>query len=211
MVLEKTLESPLDCKEIQLVHPNGDQSWVSIGRTDAEAETPVLWPPHAKSWLIGKDADAGRDLGQEEKGTTENEMAGWHHPLDDVYLSKLWELVMDREVWHAAILMCRTRLSDWTQLKYTPLFYEAKSILLSESACSIPSLVLCPQGWQSSYLYRNILIQDFTRSQDLDCFSVLIEIAFSSLVNFFIGLNVFITISEITWFILSLAYYFFSN
>ena len=78
MVLEKTLESPLDCKEIQPVHPKGDQSWVFIGRTDAEAETPVLWPPHAKSCLIGKDLDAGRDWGQEEKGMTEDEMAGWH-------------------------------------------------------------------------------------------------------------------------------------
>ena len=78
-MLEKTLESPLDCKEIQPVHPKGDQSWVFIGRTDAEAETPILWPPHAKSWLIGKDPDAGRDRGQEEKGTTEDEMAGWHH------------------------------------------------------------------------------------------------------------------------------------
>ena len=82
MVLEKTLESPLDCKEIQPVHSKGDQPWVFIGRTDAEAETPILWPPHAKSCLIGKDSDAGRDWGQEEKGTTEDEMAGWHHRLD---------------------------------------------------------------------------------------------------------------------------------
>ena len=82
VVSGKTLESPLDCKEIQPVHPKGNQSWVFIGRTDAEAETPVLWPPHVKSWLIGKDPDAGRDWGQEEKGTTENEMAGWHHRLD---------------------------------------------------------------------------------------------------------------------------------
>ena len=82
MVLEKTLESPLDYKEIQLVHPKGDQSWVFFGRTDAKVETPVLRPPHAKSLLIGKDSDAGRDWGQEEKGTTEDEMAGWHHPLD---------------------------------------------------------------------------------------------------------------------------------
>ena len=73
---------PLDCKEIQPVHSKGDQSWVFIERTDAEAETPVLWPPHAKSWLIGKDPDAGRDWGQEEKGTTEDKMAGWHHWLD---------------------------------------------------------------------------------------------------------------------------------
>ena len=82
VVLEKTLESPLECKEIQPVHPKGDQSWVFIARTDAEAETPVLWPPHVKSWLIGKDPDAGRNWGQEEKGTTEDEMAGWHHQLN---------------------------------------------------------------------------------------------------------------------------------
>ena len=82
VVLEKTLESPLDCKEIQPVHPKGDQSWVFIGRTDAEAETPIVWPPHGKSWLIWKDPGAGRDCGQEKKGTTEDEMAGWHHWLD---------------------------------------------------------------------------------------------------------------------------------
>ena len=82
VVLEKTLESPLDCKEIQPVHPKGDQSWVFIGRTDAEAKTPILWPPHAESWLIWKDPDAGKDWGPEEKGTTEDEMAGWHHRLD---------------------------------------------------------------------------------------------------------------------------------
>ena len=82
MVLEKTLESPLDCKEIQPVHPKGDPSLVFTGRTDAEAETPILWPPHEKSWLIGKDPDAGRDWEQEEKWTTEDEMAGWHHRLD---------------------------------------------------------------------------------------------------------------------------------
>ena len=79
MVLEKTLESPLDCKEIQPVCAKGDQSWVFIGRTDAEAETPILWLPHAKSSLIGKDPDPGRDWGQEEKGPTEDEMAGWHY------------------------------------------------------------------------------------------------------------------------------------
>ena len=82
VVLEKTLESPLDCKEIQPVHSEGDQPWDFFGRDDAKAEAPVLWPPHAKSWLIGKDSDAGRDWGQEEKGMTEDEMAGWHHWLD---------------------------------------------------------------------------------------------------------------------------------
>ena len=82
VVLEKTLESPLDCKEIQPVHSKGDQSWVFFGRTDAKAETPVLWPLHVKSWLIGKDSDAGGDWGQEEKGTTVDEMAGWNHRLN---------------------------------------------------------------------------------------------------------------------------------
>ena len=81
-LLEKTLESPLDCKEFQPVHPKGDKSWVFIGSTDAEAETPILWPPHAKSWLIGKDPDPGSNWGQEERGTTEDEMAGWSHWLD---------------------------------------------------------------------------------------------------------------------------------
>ena len=79
VLFEKTLESPLDYKEIQPVHPKGDQSWVFIGRTDFEAETPVLWPPDAKSWLLWKDPDAGKDWGQEEKGTTEDEMVVWHH------------------------------------------------------------------------------------------------------------------------------------
>ena len=82
VVLEKTLESPLDCKEIQPVYPKGDQSWVFIGRTDVEAEIPVLWPPDVKSWLIWKDPDAGKDWGQEEKGMTEDEMVEWHHRLN---------------------------------------------------------------------------------------------------------------------------------
>ena len=79
VLLEKTLESPLDCKEIQPVHPKGDESWMFFGRTDVEAETPILWPPDVESWLIWKDPDAGNDWGQEEKGMTEDEMVGWHH------------------------------------------------------------------------------------------------------------------------------------
>ena len=120
VMLEKTLESPLDCKDIQLVHPKGDQSWVFIERTDVEAETPILWPLDAKSWLIGKDPDAGRDCGQEEKGTTEDEVVGCHHWLSGHGLGRLWELVMDREAWPAAVhgvAKSRTRLSDWTELK----------------------------------------------------------------------------------------------
>ena len=81
-MLEKTLESPLNCKEIQAVHPKENQSWIFIGRTDAEAETPMLWPPDAKSWLIGKDPGSGKNWRPEEKGMTEDEMAGWHHRLN---------------------------------------------------------------------------------------------------------------------------------
>ena len=79
VVLEKILESPLDCKEVRLVHPKGNQSWIFIGRTDADAETPIVWPPDAKNWLIWRDPDAGKDWRQEEKGTTEDEMVGWHY------------------------------------------------------------------------------------------------------------------------------------
>ena len=113
-----SLESPLDCKEIQPVHSKGDQSWV-FGRNDAKAETSVLWSPHVKSWLIGKDSDAGRDWGQEEKGSTEDEMAEWHHQLDGRESEWTAGVGEDREAWRAAIYGVAkswTWLSDWTEL-----------------------------------------------------------------------------------------------
>ena len=96
VVLEKTLENPLDIKEIKPVIPKGKQPWLLIRRTDAEAEAPRLWPPDTKSWLFGKDPDAGQDWRQEEKGMTEDEKVGWHYRLNDMSLSKLQELMMDR-------------------------------------------------------------------------------------------------------------------
>ena len=126
VVLEKTLESPLDCKEIQPVHSKGDQPWDFFGRNDAKDETPVLWPPHAKSWLIGKDSDAGRDWGQEEKGTTEDEMAGWHHWLDGHEFE--WTLGDgDGQGGLASaihgVAKSRTWLSEWTELKFISRYF----------------------------------------------------------------------------------------
>ena len=117
MVLEKTLESPLDCK-IKLVNPKGNQSWISIGRTNAEAEARILGPPDAKNWLIRKDPDAGKDWRQ-EKGMTEDEVVGWHHRLYGREFEGTPDLVMDREAWHAAIYgvaKSQTRLSNWSDL-----------------------------------------------------------------------------------------------
>ena len=121
VMLEKTLESPLDCKEIQPVHPKGDQLWVFIGRTDTEAKTSILWPPDMKNWLIWKDPDAGKDWRQEDKGITEDEKVGWHHWLMEMCLSRLQELAMDREAWRAAVhgvTKSQTWLSNWTELNW---------------------------------------------------------------------------------------------
>ena len=122
LVLEKTLDSPLDYKEIQPVHHKGDESWVFTGWTDAEAETPILWPPDVMSWLTGKDPDAGKDCGQ-EKGTTEDEMVGWHHRLNGHGFGWTPGVVMDREAWRAVVhgvAKSRTRLSDWTTTTIYP-------------------------------------------------------------------------------------------
>jgi len=163
VVLEKTLESPLDCKEIQPVHPKGDQSWVFTGRTDAEAETPILWPPHAKSWLIRKDPDAGRDWGQEEKGTTEDEMAGWHHQLDghgfgwtpgagdgqgDLACCDSWgRKESDMTEW-----------LNWTELKWTAEYSNKPSPTYSMLILEIRSKVVNPAAMKL-FLYCPIFIE----------------------------------------------------
>ena len=127
-MLQKALESPLDCKETQPVHPKGDQSWVFIGRTDVEAETPKLWPPDAKSWLIWKDPDAGKDWGQEEKGMSEDEMVGWHHWLNGHGFG--WTPgVGDGQ---GGLACCGSWLSDWIELNWwqKPITWYRKAIFL---------------------------------------------------------------------------------
>ena len=118
----KTLESSLDCKEIEPVNPKADQPWIFIGRTDAEAEASILWPPDLRSQLIGKDPDAGKDQRQEEKGTTENDMVGWLHQLNGREFKQSREMVKNRESWHAAVCGVTkrwTQLSNWRILHFS--------------------------------------------------------------------------------------------
>ena len=132
MVLEKTLESPLNCKEIQPVHPKGDQSWIFIGRTDAEAVAPTLWPPNEKNWLTGEDLDAGKDWKQEEQGMTEGEMVGWHHWLDRHEFEQV-QGVGDGQ--GSLAYSSRTWMSDWTELTYIGVDGYMKSSAYESAKC----------------------------------------------------------------------------
>ena len=162
VVLEKTLESPLDCKEIQPFDSKGDKSWVFFGRTDAEAETPVLWLPHTKSWLIGKDCDAGRDWGQEQKGMTEDEMAGWYHRLDGCEFEWIPGVGDGQEAWPAAIYgvtKSRTWLSDWSDLIWSRLvitFLPRSKRLLISWLQSQSAVTLEPQKIKSATVSPSI-------------------------------------------------------
>ena len=181
VVLEKTLESPLDCKEIQTVHSKGDQSWVFFGRTNAKAETPVLWPPHAKSWLNGKDSEAGRDWGQEEKGTTEDEMAGWHHRLDGHEFGWTPE-VRDGQGGLACCNSWGRKESDtteqlnWTELKYTSCYNKQDQIWEArhnfkcpgpsfprDGSGSTDSTVFQPTGWEQRVGSWKMVQNSFSR------------------------------------------------
>ena len=168
VVLEKTLESPLDCKKIQPVHPKGDQSWVFFGGNDAKGEAPIHWPPHAKRWLIWEDPDAGKDWGQEEKGMTEDEMAGWHHRLNGHGFG--WTLGVGDGTRRPGVLqfMGSQRIRhDWvTELNWTQLL-QFRNLFLS---------LKWLHGWQSLSSILNIILSSILRHVEENIFPRIILI-----------------------------------
>ena len=144
VVLEKTLESPSESKEIKLVNPKGNQPWIFIGRTDAEAKAPILWPPDVKSQIIGEDPDAGKEWRQEENGTTKEEMVGWHHQLMDMSLSKLREMVRDREAWSSAIPGIT---KSWTRLSKQAVSHGCHCLVAEKSGATSTNMIW---NWRGS-------------------------------------------------------------
>ena len=189
VVLEKTLESPLDSKEVKPVHPKGNQSWIFIGRTDAEAETPILWLPDAKNWLFGKNPDAGKDWRQEEKGTTEDEMIGWHHQLDEHEFEQALGVGDGQERLACCSPWCHkesdmTERLNWTETmrdhgSVKQLCPRSLSIFSSREAATglwncLRDLVVSSEASLSPGHYRNpvTLLNIFPRHQNMPLFSM---------------------------------------
>ena len=163
VVLEKTLESPLDCKEIQPVHFEGNQPWDFFGRNDSKAETPVLWPPHVKSWLIGKESDAGRDWGQEEKRMTKDEMAGWHHWLDG--RESGWTLgVGDGQGGLACCNSWGHKESDTTESDWSDLIWSDESLDIINIFCFVFLLKKIKINWIPCDKAYNISLHSFHKA-----------------------------------------------
>ena len=160
-MLEKILGSPLDCREIKPVNPKGNQPWIFTGRTDAEAEAPILWPSDAKSQFTGKDPDAGKDWGQRKKRATEDEMFGWHHQFNEHEFKQFWEIVEDREAGHAVVhgvAKSQTQLIDWTTIRWIFNRYTDIKIILNY-------MHLVNNTWNDHVIFPIVILYIYTRFQ----------------------------------------------